>query len=81
MKYIIFRCNKDFLFNIYVFYVDFNRNVNYFSIVLLVKKDLEFSLNVVVIVRKEYQMLDFYEVVNIEGKLFLDLIGNLLDVQ
>lgn len=81
MKYIIFRCNKDFLFNIYVFYVDFNRNVNYFSIVLLVKKDLEFSLNVVVIVREEYQMLDFYEVVNIEGKLFLDLIGNLLDVQ
>lgn len=81
MKYIIFRCNKDFLFNIYVFYVDFNRNVNYFSIVLLVKKDLEFSLNVVVIVRKEYQMLDFYEVVNIERKLFLDLIGNLLDVQ
>lgn len=81
MKYIIFRCNKDFLFNIYVFYVDFNRNVNYFSIVLLVKKDLEFSLNVVVIVREEYQMLDFYEVVNIERKLFLDLIGNLLDVQ
>lgn len=59
----------------YFFVVDFNRNVNNFSIVFLViEKYVDLCLNVIVIVRKENQMLDFYVVVNIERKLFLDLL-------
>lgn len=81
MKYTTFRCNKDSLFNIYAFYVDFNRNANNPSTVPPVKKELEFSLNVAAIVRKEHQMLDSYEVVNTERKPSSDSIGNLPDVQ